>query len=115
MGKNGGSGNPAVLIIAYDFYPIPLDKRYKKYYPYVSNGNFLLKINLRNELNRNQPRKKIRSIIHSSDNTLDALEFINTLYPEEVPKILNKITLGKENIKNINKRMLDLLSIFLPT
>ncbi|KZL88949.1 hypothetical protein [Clostridium magnum] len=69
---------PAVLIIAYDFYPVPLDKRYKKYYPYVSNRNFLLKINLRNELNRNQPRKEIRSIIHSSDNTLDALEFINT-------------------------------------
>lgn len=113
--KNEGSGKPAVLIIAYDFYPVPLDKRYKKYYPYVSNRNFLLKINLRNELNRNQPRKEIRSIIHSSDNTLDALEFINTLYPEELPEILNKITLGKENIKNQNERILDLLSIFLPT
>lgn len=113
--KNEGSGKPAVLIIAYDFYPIPLEKRYKKYYPYVSNGNFLLKINLRNELNRNLPRKEERSIIHSSDNTLDALEFINTLYPEELPEILNKITLGKENIINQNKTILDLLSVFLPT
>lgn len=113
--KNSGSGKPAVLIIAYDFYPIPLDKGYKKYYPYVSNENFLLKINLRNELNSTMPRKETRSIIHSSDNTLDALEFINTLYPEELPEILNKITLGKENMKTQNKRMLDLLSIFLPS
>ncbi|MBV7272629.1 hypothetical protein I6U48_06810 [Clostridium sp. PL3] len=97
--KHGGSGKPAVLIIAYDFYPIPLDKMYKKYYPYVSNGNFLLKIKLRNELNKNQPPNKRRSIIHSSDNTLDALEFINTLYPKEIPKILNKINLAKEKMK----------------
>jgi hypothetical protein len=113
--RNGGSGKPAVLIIAYDFYPVPLDKRYKKYYPYVSNGNFLLKNNLRSELNRNLPRKEERSIIHSSDNTLDALEFINTLYPEELPELLNKITLDKEKMKNQNEKMLDFLSIFLST
>ena len=111
----GGSGRPAVLIIAYDFYPIPLDKRYQEYYPYVSNGNFLLKTKLRNELNKNQPPDTERSIIHSSDNTSDALEFINTLYPEELPKILNEITLAKEKMKNENKRILDLLSILLPT
>jgi hypothetical protein len=113
--KNEGSGEPAVLIIAYDFYPVPLEKKYKKYYPYVSNGNFLLKSNLRFELNSKLPSKERRSIIHSSDNTLDALEFINTLYPEELPEILNKITLGKEKIENQNERVLDLLSIFFPT
>lgn len=101
--KYGGSGKPAVLIIAYDFHPIPLHKMFQTYYPYVSNGNFLLKIKLRNELNKDQPPDKWRNIIHSSDNTLDALDFINTLYPEEIPKILNKITLEKKKRENQNK------------
>lgn len=99
----GGSGKPAVLVIAYDFYPIPLDKMYQEEYPYVSNGNFLLKIKLRNELNKNRPLNRRRSIIHSSDNTLDALEFISTLYPTEVTKILDKIALDKEKKEKSKK------------
>lgn len=101
----GGSGKPVVLVIAYDFYPIPLDKMYQGEYPYVSNGNFLLKIKLRNELNKNRPLNRRRSIIHSSDNTLDALEFISTLYPTEVTKILEKIALEKEKREKSNSPM----------
>lgn len=101
----GGSGKPVVLVIAYDFYPIPLDKMYQGEYPYVSNGNFLLKIKLRNELNKNRPLNRRRSIIHSSDNTLDALEFISTLYPTEVIKILDKIALEKEKREKSNSPM----------
>lgn len=101
----GGSGKPAVLVIAYDFYPIPLNKMYQREYPYVSNGNFLLKIKLRNELNKNQPLNRRRSIIHSSDNTLDALEFISTLYPTEVSKILDKIAFEKEKREKSNSPM----------
>lgn len=100
--KYGGSGKPAVLVIAYDFSPTPIDMIHQIYYPYVSNGNFLLKIKLRDELNKNQPSNQQRSIIHSSDNTLDALEFINILYPMEIPKILNKISLEKEKRKKSN-------------
>lgn len=95
----GGSGKPAVLVITYDFNPIPLDKKYQKDYPYVSNGKFLLKMKLREELNKDQPPNKKRSVLHSSDNTLEALEFINTLYPEEISKILNRITLEKEKMQ----------------
>lgn len=75
-------GIPAVLLVMYDYNPRPLSKSYQKKYPYVTNEHYLLKEELRKAINSNLPLEKRSNPIHSSDDEIEALDYIEATAPE---------------------------------
>ena len=75
-------GNPSAMLIVYDYHPLPLKAGAKKKYPHVSNEHYLLKEKLRKELNLNLRKEEQTNVIHSSDDEIEALEYIQAVVPQ---------------------------------
>lgn len=85
-------GVPAVLLVFYDYHPTQLDAKLKNKYPYVSNPLYLLKEDLRAEINSVlAPDEKVNPI-HSSDDEIEALEYIEAVSPEFLEELKRIIT-----------------------
>jgi len=72
------AGEPSALIVAFDVYPIKPDIRDHKQHPGLTNKRILRKIEIRNFLNKKFPDKKEWcNGIHSSDNEIQAVEYLS--------------------------------------
>ncbi|TAA66475.1 serine/threonine protein kinase [Planococcus salinarum] len=80
-------GVPSILLVMYDYNPKPLSKHYRKKYPYVTNEHYLLKEGLRKELNSSLPPEKRSNPIHSSDDEIEALDYIEATAPEILERV----------------------------
>jgi uncharacterized protein YneR len=84
-------GLPSKVVVAYDLLPrIPSEEELKKY-PDLGNKRILVKNKIRNEINRLLPKDKHCNILHSSDNEVEAYEYIDSMIPDKKEFINNKI------------------------
>lgn len=80
-------GSPSAMLIVYDYHPKPLKANAKKKYPHVSNEHYLLKEKLRKEINLNLRKEEQTNPIHSSDDEIEALEYIRAVVPEALAEV----------------------------
>ncbi|MTD30562.1 hypothetical protein [Planomicrobium sp. YIM 101495] len=97
-GGNWGSGpwkvsggEPAVLLVLYDYHPQKHVAKRRMEHPYVTNANYFLKFGLRDEINHQFAPEQRANAIHSSDDETEALEYIDAVAPELMPQIITKI------------------------
>ena len=77
-------GLPSVAVAAYDFLPRPPSTRVSRAQPSVENENIVeVKARLRDELRRRLPADAQCNMIHSSDNTSEAWEYLRIAFPDE--------------------------------
>lgn len=84
-------GEPAVLLVMYDYHPKPLNEKFRKKYPHVENEHYLFKEEVRREINSNLESEEKTNPIHSSDDEIEALDYINMVIPETMSSIRNTI------------------------
>jgi hypothetical protein len=80
-------GLPAAAIIVYDSEPIPVSRREKKRYPELCNARLLCKSKIRDSFNRSLPADQHVNALHSSDNGIEAIEYIQIIMPEALEGI----------------------------
>lgn len=85
-GKWPRSGGPPVqAIIAWDPEPLPVQPRTRRDYPLLSNGRILrAKESLRDWVLAQGSRGERFNALHSSDNDLQAWEYLEVLFPERL-------------------------------
>lgn len=96
-------GPPKLMVVAFDYNPIPLDTKYKKSYPFVVNGNFLKKNILRQEVNALFNSKDITNPIHTTDDEIEAWEYITIINDKLIPKISIEVERRKNNYRTKEK------------
>lgn len=75
-------GKPATLLVMYDYHPKPLPAKMKKKYPHVSNQHYLLKEQLRSEINFALVNEQRANPLHSADDEIEALDYIAAVAPD---------------------------------
>ncbi|MCT8140153.1 hypothetical protein H1D32_22115 [Anaerobacillus sp. CMMVII] len=83
-------GKPVTMLVLLDLNVTPVPEERKKQYPFVKNGNFFKKELIRRDINALLSKENMTNPVHSSDDELEAMEYIKLLIPEEVEKIINK-------------------------
>jgi hypothetical protein len=84
-----GIAKPVHWFVCIDHTPAPLSARSKRKHPRLDNENIRIKDELRRELGMGD--KKGLRVIHSSDNSLEALDHIHHLSLTDDPDFANKI------------------------
>jgi hypothetical protein len=85
-------GPPAQVIVAWDPRPLPVDRRQKSEYPLLENGRILrAKIHLRDYLLRGLGKRQRFNPLHSSDNDIQAWEYVEILLPQQVDDLRRKL------------------------
>lgn len=90
-------GDPAILLVMYDYHPKPLTEKQKKKYPHVSNQHYLYKEELRSEINSKLTNSNKTNPIHSSDDETEALDYIMAVSPESLKEIQETIKKWDQN------------------
>lgn len=76
-------GLPAAVLIMMDRKPRPVRGKARKSSPNVDNANILFKNDLRDRINAARPEEEQANFIHTSDNTEEALDYIETIFGRE--------------------------------
>jgi hypothetical protein len=85
-------GPPAQIIVAWDPSPLSVGRRHKSRYPLLENGRILLaKNHIRNHILRGLPRRERFNPLHSSDNDVQAWEYLQVLLPHHVDSLGLKV------------------------
>ena len=84
-------GDPAVMIIAYDYHPRTPKPKEAALYPYVKNRNVFIKHHIRDYLNAGLLYFKQTNCLHSSDDEEEAWSYINHVIPEKSEEISNAV------------------------
>ena len=85
-------GKPSTLLIMYDYHPKPLTAKMKKKYPHVSNEHYLLKEQLRSEINFSLSKEERANPLHSADDEIEALDYISAVAPDLIQEIQTMVT-----------------------
>lgn len=101
----GGLAEPVYWFVCWDPSPRPPCTRTRRKHPRVDNENIRLKDHLRRDLGGSIGNKILR-IIHSSDNSLEAVDHLETLGllddPEEVRRLYQKSITRIELARHLN-------------
>lgn len=81
-------GGPAFVVVALDASPIRPRAQVKEKYPGLSNERVLIKEQIRDALNDGLASDERCNMLHSSDNSTEALEYLQLAMPDEVAEIL---------------------------
>lgn len=100
-------GKPAALLIMYDYHPKPLNAKMKKKYPHVSNEHYLLKEQLRSEINFSLSKEERANPLHSADDEIEALDYIAAVAPDLLQDIETVITEWDEAYRTHEKVFAD--------
>lgn len=100
-------GKPSTLLIMYDYHPKPLNAKMKKKYPHVSNENYLLKEQLRSEINFSLSKEERANPLHSADDEIEALDYIAAVAPDLLQEIKNVVTEWDEAYRTREKVVAD--------
>jgi hypothetical protein len=77
-------GRPSVFIVVYDHNPTPVPEDKKKKFPFIKNGNFFLKDEIRYEINKHLLRTRWVNCVHSSDDEIEAWEDLESISCSEL-------------------------------
>jgi hypothetical protein len=85
-------GPPAQVIVAWDPMPLPVDRRAKAEYPLLENGRILrAKLELRDLLLRGLAKRQRFNPLHSSDNDIQAWEYVEILLPQQLDDLRRQL------------------------
>jgi hypothetical protein len=85
-------GPPAQIIVVWDPQPLPVQAGEKSQYPLLDNARILrAKVNIRARLLQGTGRRERFNPLHSSDNDVQAWEYLEILLPQEVNKLRQQI------------------------
>lgn len=84
-------GGPALVVAACDLLPMPPDEFQRLTYPTLDNAWVLVKWKIRQEFDRKLGESRRFNVIHSSDNRLEALYYLEVALPDEVEPIRAEI------------------------
>jgi hypothetical protein len=85
-------GPPAQVIVTWDPDPLPVDRRQKSEYPLLENGRILrAKLRLRDQLLRGLSKRQRFNPLHSSDNDIQAWEYLEILLPQRVDELRREL------------------------
>lgn len=76
-------GPPAAVIVAFDYHPLPVAPRRMTTHPHVRNERVFLKEKVRDEVNRLLLRPRWVNSIHSSDDEIEAWEYLERIFQSE--------------------------------
>jgi hypothetical protein len=80
-------GPPAAAIVAYDPNPQPLNRRQRRKFPLADNARLLQKSRIRDAFNEGYPTERHCNVLHSSDNGVEAWEYVRLALPGEEAEI----------------------------
>jgi len=82
-------GDPHTAIVAFDVMPKKLSAGQKIQYPHVYNARIVeVKNRIRERLNERLSKEEACNMLHSSDNSEEALEYMDLLFPGEQEKFV---------------------------
>jgi len=85
-------GPPAQVIVAWDPEPLAVDRRQKAEYPLLENGRILrAKLELRDLLLRGLAKRQRFNPLHSSDNDIQAWEYVEILLPQQLDELRRRL------------------------
>ena len=85
-------GPPAQVVVAWDPSPLPVDRRQKSEYPLLENGRILrAKLRLRDLLLHGLGKRERFNPLHSSDNDIQAWEYVEILLPQRVDALRREL------------------------
>ena len=102
-------GLPSIIVVAYDYHPIPMRKELIVKYPFMNNSRYLIKRDIRDTMNEGLLRKEKANGIHSSDDEFEAWEYIEVICPEKKIIIRQKIE-DMENVYRTKELVLGLMN-----
>lgn len=85
-------GPPRVVVVGYDLIPSPPTPAEAARYPTLENRRILVKIDLRDEINETLAPEERCNVIHSSDNHLEALHYLEAALPGAVERVTAEVT-----------------------
>jgi hypothetical protein len=74
-------GPPAAALVAYDLHPRPLTWRQRRKFPLADNARVLEKTRIRDAFNEGHPHDEHANVLHSSDNSAEAWEYVRLALP----------------------------------
>ena len=92
-------GEPSCCIVAFDYHPVALDIKHSTEYPFVQNQNIFIKHNIRDYFNNEMLRTKWTNCIHSSDDEIEAWEYIKYICPDDYSELKEQIQLRRDLYK----------------
>jgi hypothetical protein len=84
-------GGPSFVIIAYDPSPKNLSEKQRLKYPFVANANVFIKEKIRDTINQDRLINEHVNCIHSSDDELEAWEYVRVAFPKDHGKLRLKV------------------------
>ncbi|MCC5913832.1 MAG: FkbM family methyltransferase [Balneolaceae bacterium] len=80
-------GEPHTAIIAHDYAPVAPEGKLREKHPYLSNARtYKVKIDIRNAVNRSLPKSECYNPLHSTDDIIEANEYIEVIGGEDLLK-----------------------------
>lgn len=98
-------GPPKALIVCYDYHPIKVSSKKKVLYPYVQNEHVFQKHHIRNHLNAELPIWKHTNCIHSADDEIEAIQYLEEVSPEFSREMIQK-AIELDNLYRTNYKVL---------
>jgi hypothetical protein len=89
-------GKPYCCIVAFDYHPVALDIKHSVEYPFVQNKNIFIKHIIRDYFNNEMLRTKWTNCIHSSDDEIEAWEYIKYVCPDDYSEFKKQIQLRRD-------------------
>lgn len=84
-------GYPSHVLIVFDYHPKPVNRKLYKQYPFVLNENTFIKNDIRDYFNDRMLRTKWTNCIHSSDDEIEAWDYIKYICPDSYDEIKSKV------------------------
>lgn len=91
-------GPPAVCLVAFDPRPKGLRRRFRHRYPDMDNGRIVCKRRIRDRINETLPEAERSNLLHTSDNSEEAWEYVRLALPESEPALRAAIEALRQSV-----------------
>ncbi len=92
-------GGPAVAIVALDLLPLEPDAEQRRRSPMLDNARALVKASIREAVNEGLPASERCNMLHSSDNHVEAVRYLETALPDEVEAVRAEVAAMRERFR----------------
>ena len=89
-------GDPAAIVVAFDYAPVPATLATQTVYPFVRNEHILVKHHIRDYINREQYIGFHVNCLHSADDETEAWHYIESALPRDLEKIKGSVRKRRE-------------------
>ncbi|MCC9656891.1 hypothetical protein LOC70_13850 [Rhodopirellula sp. JC737] len=92
-------GLPAVALALFDYHPVEPTPAEKEQYPYIQNRRVLFKKEIRRLLNKRLPKSQWNNCVHSSDDELEGLEYLEIIDPSFHAEVQTQLSYLRRHYK----------------